>query len=179
MASKSNSVDKTAQSTKTTVIDRKAVQQQGIQILDSVVHSADDKIIAGALGEVRNMLLNMGNANSVTVANLLKGVETVATMANKNQIEISRFGFAALEGARRDLRALADSGQLVIELADETVGKAMNMAERVAVDQARHQVQALEILSEAKTGDYADTLKSVSGMVMAFALLALVVVRGK
>ena len=155
------------------------MQQQGIQILDSIMHSADDKVVAAALGEVRNMLLNMGNANSVTVSNMLKAVETVLTMANKSQIEITKFGFAALENAQRDLRELADAGQLVIELADETVGKAMNMAERVTQDQARNQMQALEIIADAKTGDYADTLKHVSGMVMAFALLAMVILKGK
>lgn len=179
MSSKSRSVDKTSQTTKTNVVDRKAVQQQGLQILDSVVHSADNKVVSSALAEVRNMLLNLTNSNSVTVANLMKGVETVSTLANKGQIEINQFAFNALEGARRDLRQMADRGDIVLELADETVGRAMTMAERVASDQARNHRDALEILKEAKTGDFADTLQGMSAMVMGFALLALMIVKRK
>lgn len=179
MPSKSNSVDKTSPTTKTNVVDRRAVQQSGLQILDSVINSSDSKVVAAALGEVRSTLLNMTNANSVTVQALLKSVDTVSAMVNKGQVEMSRFALQALEGARKELQVFADHGQLVLELADETVGRAMSMAERVAVDQARNQAQALEIVADAKTGDYADTLKTVSGMVMGFALLALVIVKGK
>ncbi|WP_444431217.1 hypothetical protein ACTTAM_20175 (plasmid) [Rhodobacter capsulatus] len=155
------------------------MQQSGLQILDSIVYSSDDKIVSAALGEVRNMLNNLTGANSVTVSNLLSAIDRVATMASKNQIEVSAFTMKAIEGARKDLQDYSDKGQYVLKLADETVGRAMSMAERVAMDQARNQQQALEIVAEAKTGDYADTLKQVSGMVMGFTLLALIIIKGR
>lgn len=177
MSSKSNAVDKTSQTTSTNVVDRKAVQQQGLQILDSIVYSPDDKVIAAAMGEVRSMLMNMSGSNAVTVSNLLGAIDKIAGMANKNQLDISRFSMQALEGARRDLKTLADAGHVVLELADESVGRAIGLAERITSDQSRHQSEALQIIAEAKTGDYADTLKQVSGMVMGFTLLALVILR--
>lgn len=179
MASKSKSSDATSSSTKTTVIDRKAVQQRGQQILDSVIVANDDKVVRAALAEVRATLDNMSRGNSVTVDKMSGMVETVMKFANKNQVDVSRFGLQALESARKELRDLSDKGEVILTLADATVGKAMGMAERVARDQAANQAVALEILSDTKTGDYADTLKSLSGMVMGFALLALWIAKGK
>lgn len=179
MGSKSSTTDKTSSSTETTVIDRKAVQQQGQQILDSLIIANDDKVVKAALSEVRATLANLTNGNSITVAKMESLVNNVLSMVNKGQADISRFGLEALEKARSELRALNASGNMVIQLSTETVGKAMTMAERVAQDQAKNQQAALEILADAKTGDYSDTLKQVSGMVMVFTLVALWIVKGK
>lgn len=179
MSSKSKTSDATSSSTKTTVIDRKAVQQRGQQILDSLIVANDDKVVKTALAEVRVTLENMTRGNSVTVDRLAKLIERVNMVVSKNQADITRFGMDALEKARIDLRDLADQGEVMLHLADTTVGKAMSMAERVASDQAKNQAVALEILADTRTQDYADTLKSLSAMMMGFALLALMIVKRK
>jgi hypothetical protein len=161
----------------TKVVDRKAVQQRGQQILDSLIVANDDKVVKAAVAEMRVGLENLTRNNSVTVDRLAKMVETAQKIISKDQADITRFGFEALEKARIELRDLAAKGDLVLHLADETVGKAMSMAERVAQDQAKNQAQALEILSSVQTADYSDTLKHLTTMTMGFALLALVIVR--
>lgn len=179
MGSKSQTTDKTSSKTETTVIDRKAVQEQGQQILDSLIIANDDKVVKAALAEVRMTLDNLTQGNSVTVDKMAALTNNVLSLINKGQADISRFGLEALEKARAQLKQLNDSGDMIIRLSSDTVGKAMSMAERVAQDQAKSQAQALEIIAETKTGDYSDTLKQVSGMVMMFTLAALYIVKVK
>lgn len=179
MGSKSKTVDATTTSTSTQVLDRKAVQQRGQQILDSLIVANDDKVVNAAMGEVRVMLDNMGHQNAITVDKMLGLSDRLMQFVSRGQVDITRFGMDALERARADLRLISDQGQAVITLADETVGKAMTMAERVSSDQADNNRRALEIVAGSKGGDYMDTLQSVSGMIMIFALAALLIVRGK
>lgn len=177
MPSKSNSTDKTANTTKTNVVDRRVVQERGNQILDSVIYSNDDKVIRAAMGEARSMLANLSNASTVTVTQMDKTLARVLEFANKGQVQMNQFGLTALEAARRELRDLSDKGQVMLELADETVGQAMTMAQRVAQDQARNQNTALEILKDAKTGDYSDLTMTITGMMMATLLGALFIMK--
>lgn len=155
------------------------MQQQGQQILDSIISSADDKVVGAALAEIKVMFDNMLRGNSASTAQLLTMADKLATMVSKNQLDISQWGMNALEGARSDLRALQNSGEFLLKIADETVGQAMTMAQSVARDQAAAQAQALQIVAEAKTGDYTDSLQNLSAMVMGFALLALMIVKGR
>lgn len=178
MGSKSASTDQTKNETKTTVIDRKAIQEQGVQVLDSLVVSNDDKVIKESLAGMKVNLETLLAGNSVSTGQLYSMVETLLSYVNKNQVSVSSFALSVLEGARKDLSALRDSGDFVLKIADGLSSKAMTMAEQVARDQASAQRQALEIVAETKTGDYADTLKTMSAMVMGFALLALMIVKG-
>lgn len=177
MSSKAQTTDKTTTSTETTVIDRKAIQERGQQILDSIIVANDDKVVAAAVGEARALLTNLGNQNAVTTDKILGVVNNLLAITGKGQVEISRFGLDALEKARSELRQLSDTGRAVIEISSETVGAAMTMAQRVAADQAAANRQALEIVAEAKTGS--DSLKDMSTLIMGFALLALWIVRKK
>jgi hypothetical protein len=179
MASKSNTLDKTTSQTRTNVIDRRVVQERGNQILDSLIVANDDKVVGAALGEVRAMLANMNSIPTMTVSAMEKSVKTVLDFVNKGQVGINEFGLRALETARSELRNLSDNGQHLVVLANDTVGKAMTMAERVAESQARNQAQALEILADAKSTDPADLTKSVTGMMMVFILVVLAIMQGR
>lgn len=177
MPSKSNSVDKTENTTKTNVVDRRTVQERGNQILDSVIYSNDNKVIATAMGEARSMLANLSGASTITVSQMDKTVGRVLEFANKGQVQISQFGLQALEMARKELREYSDKGQVLLELADETVGQAMTMAQKVALDQARNQNTALEILADSKNGDYSEVTKAITGMMMVTLLGALYIMK--
>lgn len=179
MASKSKSTDQTSSSNKTNVVDRRVVQERGQQILDSIIQTTDDKVVRAAMAEASVMVANLANANSASVSSLLAMVDKIATMANKNQLELSAFQLRMVEDARRDLRDLMDSGNVVIQLADKTVGQAMNMAATVARDQAKANATALEIVADMKSGDPADMIKQLSAMVMGFALLAMIIQKGR
>lgn len=182
MGSKSQTTDTTKTSTETTVIDRKATMQQGVQILDSLMVGADDKVVKEALAGVRQSLDTMMSGNTATVSQLKGLAETVLSYINKGQADISKFGLDALEKARMELERVQNQGQFLLSIADETVEKAMSMAEQVSRDQASANRQALEIIAETKTGEaseYAETLKTISALVMAFTLAALIIAKGK
>lgn len=177
MSSKSQTSDQTSSATSTTVIDRKAIQERGQQILDSLIIANDDKVVKAAVGEAREMLVNLGNQNAVTTEKLLAVANSIFELTSKDAAGISRFGLDALEKARSELRQLSDTGRAVIEISSDTVDAAMTMAQKIAQDQAKAQAQALQIVAEAKTG--ADGLQNMSALIMGFALLALWIVRGQ
>lgn len=123
------------------------------------------------------MLDGLTSANSITVSKMSGVVDRVLSYVNKNQVGINSFALQSLEQARADLRELAASGEMVIKLSSDTVGSAMTMAQGIADSQAKNQALALEILADTKTGDYQDVLKTVTGMVLSFSLVALLIVR--
>jgi hypothetical protein len=175
MASRSNTSDATRSDNTTSVVDRRAVQQQGQQILDSVIVSSDNKVVAAALAEARQILGNMSSAQGVTVQSMLSVLIKIQDAIGKGQADISRFGLDALEKARRELEGLRASGDMYIRLADQTVNNAMSITQQVAESQARNQAIALEILADTKTGDPADLVKTITAMVLLFALGAILI----
>lgn len=177
MSSKSRTVDQTTSATTTNVVDRRTVQERGNQILDSLIYSSDDKVISAAMGEARSMLANLSGAATVTVSQMDKTLGRVLEFANKGQVQVSQFGLQALEMARSELREYSDKGQVVLELADETVGQAMTMAQKIAIDQAKNQNAALEILADSKQGDYSSVTKTITGMMMVTLLGALLIMK--
>lgn len=179
MGSKSKTEDKTSTSNTTTVVDRKATQETGLQILDSIVVSNDDKVIKESLAGVRSTFELLVNGNKANGQTLLELADKVMVVLSKGQAEISSFGMAALENAMKSLKASQDQGKFVLEFADETVGKTLDIATQVARDQATAQRDVLEVLADTKTGDYADNLKAIVGMTMLFTLAALALVRKK
>lgn len=179
MGSKSSSVteDKTSNVNKTEVTDRRAIQQRGQQILDSVIIDNDDKVMMRAMQELRVGFLDASERNSATVDTFQKLAEKLMGLADKGQVQISEFGYKALDNARDQLDAMEKQGEFVIRLADETTKGALSLADNVSAYQAQAQRDALEILSDAKTGDYSDSLKTLSGMVMLFSLVALYIAK--
>ena len=179
MGSKSKSTDKTASDTETTVIDRKAVQQQGQQIIDSMIYSADDKVIGQAMAEANQQLQTLLNGNSASIGQLTSLADTVLSYINKGQVDISAFGLQALEKARQQLQEVQEQGTYIVKIADGAIDDAMTMAQQVARDQAQAQRDALDIVASTKTGDYADLTKYMSALVMGFTLAALYILKGK
>lgn len=179
MGSHSKSVDAPVTTTENTLIDRKATLQQGQQILDSVIVSNDDKVVGAAMAGVRSTFDSVMNGNTATVAQIKDLATTVLTYVNKGQADISAFGLSALETARKQLEEIEKSGNFLLKIADETIGQAMTMAEQVARDQSSAQRQALEIVADTKTGDFADLTRYLTTAVLSFTLLALYISRAK
>lgn len=179
MGSKSSTEDKTSTSNTTTVVDRKATQQTGLQILDSIVVANDDKVVKEALAGVRNSFELLVDGNKANGQTLIDLADKVMGFLGKGQAEISSFGMAALENAMKSLQASQAQGKFVLEFADEAMGKTLDMAGQVARDQAAAQRDVLEVLADTKTGDYSGNLKTIVGMTMLFTLAALALVRKK
>lgn len=179
MGSKSTSgtTDGTSNAATNNVQDRRAIQQQGQQILDSVVVDPSDKVMIAAIQELKAGFLDASERNTATVKTFLSMSTRLMELADKGQVQISQFGYQALRNSRDQLEAMERQGALTIKLADKTVSGAMSLAERVTGYQKDANREALEILADTKTGDYSDNLKSLSGMVMLFALAALYIAR--
>lgn len=177
MPSKSTTTDKTDNTTRTAITDRRVVQERGNQILDSIVQTTDDKVVRAALAEVRSMLANMNGTSTITVTKMEQAMDKVLRFVNKGQVDISNFGLKALETARAELRNVSDQGLSIIELANMTVGDTLKIAKSVVDSQATNQNIALEILADTKSGDYADVTKSVVASMMIFILGALYILK--
>ena len=177
--SRSSTSDTTTTTNDTTVIDRKATLQTGQQIIDSTIVSADDKVIGQAMANARLQLETLLNGNNASVGQLQSLADTILGYINKGQVDISSFGLQALEKARQQLQEASDQGTFILKIADETVGAAMDMAQQVSRDQAQAQRDALEIIADTKTADYADLTKYLSAAVMGFTLAALYILKKK
>lgn len=173
--SKASTTDQTTNTNKTEVTDRRAIQQQGQQILDSVIVDNSDKVMLRAMEEVRIGFLDASERNQVSTRSFTELATRLLGMADKGQVQISEFGYKALDNARDQLEAMEAQGEFVLRLADVSNERAMSLADKVVATQAQAQRDALEIVSEAKTGDYADNLKTLAGMIMLFSLAALMI----
>lgn len=179
VGSKSSTIDQTTASNTTQVVDRKATQQTGLQILDSIIVSNDDKVVKESLEGVRNSFELLVNGNKANGQTLIDLAEKVMGFLGKGQADISSFGMAALENAMKSLQASQAEGKFVLEFADEALGKTLDIASQVARDQASAQRDVLEVLADTKTGDYSSNLQTIVGMTMLFTLAALALVRKK
>ncbi len=179
MGSKSTTTDATSTTTQTTILDRKAVQQQGMQILDSVIVDPSDTVMVRAMENLRAGFLDASERNTTTVGNFMALAVQLLSLADKGQVRMNEFGYQALVNARNALEAMENTGALVVKLADAAIGDSFDLAEKVAAFQQQAQRDALEIVAETKTGDYSDSLKIISGMVMLFSLASLYIVGKK
>ena len=79
-----------------------------------------------------------------------------------NDFSITFFGLAVV----RQFEQMVAQGELVVELTSEISERALDLADDTTD-------RALEVVAEVKTADYADNLKAISFMVMAFAAVAI------
>ncbi|QLQ19056.1 MAG: hypothetical protein HZT43_10805 [Exiguobacterium profundum] len=142
-----------------------------------MIVSADDKVIGQAMGDARMQLETMLDGNVASVGAMTKLADTILGYVNKGQVDISAFGLQALEKARQQLQEAQDQGTYLLKITDETVGDAMSMAQQVARDQTQAQRDALQILSETKTGDFADLTRYLTAAVMVFTLSAIYILQ--
>lgn len=173
MGSKSNSTDKTTDTTVTRVEDRRAIMERGNQILDSVIVDPSDKTLKETVDMFRASFGQLLSNNSVSLIELSRLADRVYERAQNGQIKMQDFAFKALENARDQMLQTLNQGALIVELSDRTTNAAMTMAQRVIQDQAQNQRAALEIVAEAKSGDTTETMKYTLTAVMFFALAVL------
>lgn len=177
MSSKSNTTDATSPVTTTHILDRKAVQGQGQQILDSVIIDPSDEVSIAAMRALQAGFLDTTERNAGTVKSFLDMALDLLNLADRGQVQIAETGYRALTNARDNLETLENQGKFVIEFASDVSDASFDMVNRVAEFQAEAQREALQIVSDAKTGDFSASLKTLSGMVMIFALGAIYLAR--
>lgn len=173
MSSKSQTTDQTKAVSETNILDRKAVQGQGTQILDSVIYDPSDEVVKRAMDSLQAGLFDLTERNSVTVKSFLDMTMELMGLADKGQVQMSEFGYKALTNARDQLEAMENQGAFVIKMAEGTVDRSFDLASQVATFQAQAQRDAMEILGETRTADFSDNLKTLTAMVMLFALASL------
>lgn len=152
--------------------------EQGQQILDSVIVSNDDRVIGQAMANARLQLDSLLSGNAASISQLQSLADTVLSYIDKGQADISAFGLTALEKARQSLQDASAQGTYVLKIADGAVDGAMSMAQQVSRDQAQAQRDALEIVADTKTGDFADLTRYLTAAVMGFTLAAIYILRG-
>ena len=93
MGSKSTTTDATSTTTQTTILDRKAVQQQGMQILDSVIVDPSDTVMVRAMENLRAGFLDASERNTTTVGNFMALAVQLLSLADKGQVRMNEFGY--------------------------------------------------------------------------------------
>ncbi|WP_444462089.1 hypothetical protein [Rhodobacter capsulatus] len=177
MSSRSRTTDASASTTSTNILDRRATQQSGLQILDSAIIGADDQVIRATLEGLRANFQVLTSSNSATVSDVMSIATRVLGFADQGQIRLETFAYNTLRQYRDTLEQMQRQGQNVLEFADAQAARAMQLAGSAQQDQSRALQEALSIVAETKTGDFSQNLTTLSALVMGFALAALYIAR--
>lgn len=154
----SKSETPTTTKSENTLTDRRVVQQEGMQIIDSIMNDNSPAVIDAALKHHVAAFETMMRSDSLNLLELTSMGRSVLEMANKSQINISDKAQETLEAGLDSFEGMLKQGTLTLEIVDDITGRAFDSTDR-----------ALELVADVKTGDFADLSKTV----MVFALVAL------
>ena len=164
MSSKSNETVK--DETQNVAIDRRAVQEQGQQVLDSIIIDPSDEVMRDMLTSLEAQWRTMVEGNALNLVEVLGFGDRLVELADTSQITIDGVADSVLKNGLAQIEAMARNGDLVVRLADGLAGQALDVAQDATE-------AALDVVAEVKTADFADNLKTISTTVMLFALAAM------
>lgn len=177
MGSKSNAVDTTTTNNTSLQLSRDAITESGTQILDSIIVDPSDATMKALIDSMQADFEVLVSGQKAGIAQIIDLGKTVLDMADKNQIELAGMAHATLRNSLDWMREQQAMGRYVIDFTADTVKQSYDFA-GAALDQNGSALkQALDIAADVKTGDFADTLKSISTTVMIFALVAIYISR--
>lgn len=143
-------------------IDRRAVLEEGTQIVDSIVYDSAPEEIQSMMNAFVASWQAMASSNTFNLHELTDMGQRVLDLAQRNQIQMAETSETMLENVLGVLDTQMRQGTLVIGLAEETVEQSFELSG-----------DALDIVADVKTGDFT----SISYAVMGFALIAIYMTR--
>lgn len=164
MSSSSN--EKVTDETTNVAIDRRAVMEQGTQILDSIIMDDSPESIKELMRGLEATWQTGVRGNSLNLMEIMDLGDEVLKMATKSQIGLDSAAHAALKNGMDQFEMMIRQGNMVVDLSDDLAERSMDLADDTTSN-------ALDIISEVKTADFSDSLKSLSFAIMAFALGAI------
>lgn len=173
MGSKSQASNSSADSTTSTALSRDNVMQSGQMISESVIIDPSDTTMLALVSSFKSQFETLVASNRASTAEFQKLGQSVLDMADRNQIRMTDFGYKSLQTSVDFMTAQLEAGRYMIDFNAGLADQSYNLANKVVGNQSDAVDRAFGILSDVKTGDYSETLKSLTGSIMIFALLAL------
>ncbi len=149
-----------------TTIDRRAVLETGTQVVDSIVYDTAPEAIRETMDALKASWQTMVQGNALNLVEVLDMGQEVLSLADRSQVKMDGLARDTLKNGLDQFELMIRQGNLSVELVENIAGKAIDANTDLSRD-------ALELVADVKTGDYADNLKTMTFAVMGFALLAM------
>ncbi len=147
-------------------IDRRAVLETGTQVVDSIVYDTAPEAIRETMDALKAAWQTMVHGNALNLVEVLEMGQEVLNLADRSQIQMEGLARETLKNGMDQFEAMIRQGTFSVEVVENIAGKAIDANSDISRN-------ALELVADVKTGDYADNLKTMTFAVMAFALLAM------
>lgn len=166
MSSTSNATEVTEDHTKNTAIDRRAVQESGQQVIDSIIVDQSPQVVRDTMETLLSSWESMvfGNALNLQEVSALGG--QILKYADKSQIQMSQVAYQTLSNGLDEFELMMRQGTRTLEVVEDISTYAIEANSDISSE-------ALNVVAEVATGDAADNLKVISMAVMVFALGAI------
>lgn len=166
MSSKSASTEVTEDHTKNIAIDRRAVQESGQQIVDSIILDQSPETVRETMKTLLAAWQTMTHGNALNLVEVVDLGHQVLKFADKSQIALEGVAYETLKNGLAEFEELMRLGALSVEMAENVATHAIDTTADVSAN-------ALNVVAEVADGSSAENLKVISLAVMAFASFAI------
>lgn len=173
MGSKSNSTANNTTNQTAVSVSRDAMTQSGTQILDSIIVDPSDKTMQALIGSLDANFEVLMSGSKVNVQEVMDLGKQVLSLADKNQIQMAGVAQTTLRTSLDWMAEQQAMGKYVLDFSAEAVSQSYDFSGKALQQSSDALKRALDITADVKTGDFADTLKSISTLVMLFSLGAI------
>lgn len=166
MSSKSQATQVTEDHTKNIAVDRRAVQESGTQILDSVVVDSSPDTVRETMRTLTAAWETMAQSGALNLIEVADLGGQILSFADKSQIKLEGVAYKTLKNGLDQFEGLMRQGALTVQLVEDITKHTIDANVEISAN-------ALDVVAEVATGDAADNLKVISLAVMGFALAAI------
>lgn len=177
--SKSKSSTRTTTNHNNFAMDASATNGEGLQILDSIVVNSDAAVVTETINAHAATFETMMAESTIQLDQLLGLGTDLLTMADRQQISFQDGYYKQLETGVQLLQEARADGKYVIDFVDMATNRTFNLADDVVEGNQDFTTQALELVADVKTENYADSLRTISTLMVVFALGSLWIINRK
>lgn len=177
MSSRSNSAQTNTPQTTTTVLNRDEVVRDGTLISGSIIVDPSDRVMSDLVGSLQANFRTLVQGQSAGTQDLANLARQVLTLVNKNQVQMGAMETQRLQAALDFMEKEIEQGRYIVDFASQAVNQSFGLANQALGNSNEGLQSALSLVADVKTGDFADTLKAMSGMIMVFSLAAIYLAR--
>lgn len=171
MGSKSSKSTKTE--TNNLALDRSATVSEGTAIMDAVIVDPSDEVMVATIREHRATFAEMTAASTVQLDKMLGLGSEVLRLVDSGQAELRGMAYEQLRTAVQVMEGAKETGAYAIDFAETAVVESFNLAGDVTSATDDRLAQALDLVSEVKTGDSGDLVKSLTTTIALFGVVAI------
>jgi len=169
----SNSSKATSTETNNMALDRSATVSEGTAIMDAVIVDPSDEVMIETMREHRASFAELTAASTVQLDKLLGLGTDVLKLVDTGQADLRGMAYEQLRTAVQVMETAKQNGAYAIDFAETAVVESFNLASDVTGNTDDRLAQALDLVSEVKTGDSGDLIKSLTTTIALFGVVAI------